>query len=165
MHGWVEEISDSEGLKDKLKSKLTLGCKTGALRLELTLFFGLDIFSLPRWKEKSSSRSIDDPSSVSLAEDTVVHAVAELPLLSEELEQRPNPRHNGNSICCSKDPPDKLHFLLIPLEADKPAETEELGKSRRNVVSAQPDAVPAPPTWTVLLRFLNVVNAGLETKP
>lgn len=48
---------------------------------------------------KSKSRSIEDSSSFSLAEDVVVQAVAELPLLSEELDGRPSPRDNVEPTC------------------------------------------------------------------
>lgn len=75
---------------ERLNSRSTLGCVSGAFTSELACFFGLDNLSPPRCSEKSNSRSIEDSSSVSLAEDTVVQAVAELPLLSDELDERPS---------------------------------------------------------------------------
>lgn len=88
-------ISDSAGLLQRLNSKSTLDC---ALRdFELADFLGFN--SLPRWSVKSSSRSIDDSSSVSFAEDIEVHAVAVLPLLSDELDDWPRRRHSEDSIC------------------------------------------------------------------
>lgn len=92
-------MSDSEGPVERLNSRSTLGWKSSPIIFELADFFGLGIFSLPRWRVKSNSRSIEDSSSVSLAEDIVVHAVAELPLLSEELDERPSPRDNEEPTC------------------------------------------------------------------
>lgn len=88
--------SDSAGPVERDSSRSTLGHTSSAFILELEGFFGLDAFSLLRWREKSNSRSIEDSSSVSLADDIVVHAVAELPLLSDEHEEWPSPRYNGN---------------------------------------------------------------------
>lgn len=84
---------------ERLNCKSTFGCHPAALIFELVNLFGLGTFSLPRWRVKSNSRSIEDSSSVSLAEDIVVQAVAELPLLSEELDERPSPRDNVDPTC------------------------------------------------------------------
>ena len=92
--GWAQVISDSEAPVERLNCKSTFGCHPAAFIFELANFFELDTFSLPRWRVKSNSRAIDDSSSVSLADDIVVQAVAELPLLSEELDERPSPRDN-----------------------------------------------------------------------
>jgi hypothetical protein len=116
--GWMLVISDSEGPVERLSSKSTLGCNSIPLRFEPAGFFGLDIFSLPRWREKSNSRSIEDSSSVSLAEDIAVQAVAELPLLSEELEERRSPRDSEEPTFRPMDPSIKFRFRLIPLEGD-----------------------------------------------
>lgn len=111
-------ISDSEGPVERLNSKSTLGCTSSAFTFELACFLGLGNFSLPRCSEKSNSRSIEDSSSVSLAEDIVVQAVAELPLLSEELDERPSPRDNDEPTCWQTDGSIKLHFRLVPFEHD-----------------------------------------------
>lgn len=90
-------ISDSQGPVERLNSKSNFGCSSSVFKLELTSFFWLCTFSQPRWREKSSSISIDDSSSTSLAEDTAVQAAAELPLLSEELVERPSPSDKDES--------------------------------------------------------------------
>lgn len=87
-------MSDSAGPVERLNSKSTLSGNSSAFEVEVAGFFGLGTFSPPRWSEKSNSISIEDSSSVSLAEDIVVHAVAELALLSEELDEWPRPRDN-----------------------------------------------------------------------
>lgn len=74
-----------------------------------------DVFSLPRWRLKSNSRSIEDSSSVSLREDMV----AELALLSEELEDPLNEWYNGNSASMSIDPSLTLHFRFTPFEEEE----------------------------------------------
>lgn len=70
-----------------------------------------------RWSAKSNSRSTEEDSSISLAEEIEVHAVAELPLLSEELDEWPRQRHNEDS-CSPAEPSIKFHFLLMPFEAE-----------------------------------------------
>lgn len=112
--GLTQVISDSDNPVERLNSKSTLGCSSSARSFELAGFFGLGTFSFPRCNAKSNSKSIEDSSSVSLAEDIVVQAVAELPLLSEELVERPSPRDSEESTCSVKDPPIELHFRLIP---------------------------------------------------
>lgn len=82
----MQVISDSEGPVERLSSRSTLGCNSKAFVPGLATFFLEGALSLPILRVKSRSRSIDDSSSVSLAEDVVVQAVPELPLLSEELE-------------------------------------------------------------------------------
>lgn len=75
-------------------------------------FFEFITFSVPRLRLKFRSISMtDDSSSVSLAEDIGVQAVVELPLLSEELEEWPNPRDN-------EEPTGSIGFRLrlIPFE-------------------------------------------------
>lgn len=111
-------MSDSEGPVVRLNSRSTLDGNSRAFGFEMAASFGLGNFSAPRWSEKSSSRSIEDSSSVSFAEDIVVQAVAELPLLSSELDERPSPRDNEEPTCWPVDPSMKPHFLLIPFEED-----------------------------------------------
>ena len=111
-------ISDSEGRVERLKYRSTFGCNSSPFRFELADFLGLITFSFPRWRVKSNSISIEDSSSASLAEDVVVQAVVELPLLSEELEARPSPRDNDDPTCSLMDPSIKLHFRLIPFDVD-----------------------------------------------
>jgi hypothetical protein len=147
--GWMLVTSDSEGPVERPNSKSTLG--SIPLRYERAGFFGLNIFSWPRWREKS--RSIEDSSSVSMAEDIDVQAVAELPLLSEELEERPSPRDSEEPTFWPMDPLIKFHFRLIPFE-EKPDGTEDPGESRRKTVSAQ-YLVPAAPTDNELPKILN----------
>jgi hypothetical protein len=53
-----------------------------------------------------------------LAEDIAVQAVAELPLLSEELEERRSPRDSEEPTFRPMDPSIKFRFRLIPLEGD-----------------------------------------------
>ncbi|TKY60686.1 hypothetical protein E2542_SST17785 [Spatholobus suberectus] len=89
--------SIEEGPVERLNSKSNFGCSSNVFKFELTGFFKLCTFSQPRWREKSSSISIDDSSSISLAEDIAVQAAAELPLLSEELVERPSPRDKEES--------------------------------------------------------------------
>ncbi|KAF2313152.1 hypothetical protein GH714_009518 [Hevea brasiliensis] len=96
---WTLELSKFEGQEQRRNSKSTLscnctsnwGCDSSRLRYEPAEYFGHCIFSLSRWKMKTDSISIVS-SSVSLLEDIV--AVAQLPLLTEELEERPTPREN-----------------------------------------------------------------------
>lgn len=109
--------SDSEGPVERLNFRSTFGCIWNALASDVVTFFGPGIFSHPRWRVKSKSRSIDDSSSVSLAEDIAVQAVAELPLLSDELEHRPSTRDSGEpTCCCSIAPSIELHLRLRPFE-------------------------------------------------
>lgn len=116
--GSTQVIPDSESTVERLNSKSTLGCRSGALRFELAGFFRLGIFSFPICREKSSSRSIEDSSSVSLAEDIVVQTVAELPLLSEELGEWPSPRDSEEPTCWFNDPSITPHFRLVPFGLD-----------------------------------------------
>jgi len=111
-------MSDSESPVERLNFKSTLSGSSSAFKFELAGFFGLGTFSPLRWSEKSNSISIEDSSSVSLAEDIVVQAVAELPLLSEELDEQPSPRDNEEPTSWPMDPSTKPHFLLIPFEVD-----------------------------------------------
>lgn len=144
---------------ERLSSRSTLGLTSSSFILD---FFGLGVFSLLRWREKFNSRSIEDSSSVSFAEETVVHAVAELPLLSEELGEWPSPRLNGNRHCWFTGPSIKLHLRLISFEADKwdIEEPWESMESSRKVVSAK------EPAWVLVsLRFLNGFKTGLAAKP
>lgn len=104
--------SDSAGTENKLSSRSTIDGL-----LQMGAFFLTTVLSPPKWRLKSNSRSIDDSSSVSLADDMLVHPVAELALLSEELGEWPNDRLNGNPGCISLDPLTEPHFLLIPFEA------------------------------------------------
>ena len=85
---------------------------------------------------KSNSRSTEDSSSFSLAKDIVVQAVAELPLLSEELDEHPSLRDNEEPTCWPLVPSIKLHFLLTPFDAVKSG-IEELGESSHRIVSMQ----------------------------
>lgn len=137
-------ISDSEGPVERLNSKSTLGCTSSALTFEIVCFLGLDNFSLPRCNVKSNSRSIEDSSSASLAEDIVVQAVAELPLLSEELDERPsNPRDNDESTWGQTEGSTKLHFRLVPFELDIKG-SEAPGEFRRKIVSARVSTLATP---------------------
>lgn len=72
---------------ERLNSKSNLD----AFILESADFLRLCTFSQPRLRVKSSPISIDDSSSTSLPEDIAVQATAELPLLSDELVERPSP--------------------------------------------------------------------------
>lgn len=146
-------MSDSDIPVDRLNSKSTLSGNSRAFEVEVEGFFGLGTFSPPRWSEKSNSKSIEDSSSVSFAEDIVVQAVAELPLLSEELVARPRPRDNEEPTCWPMDPSIKPHFLLTPFAAGM-SEIEEPGKSSRKTVSV-PYSAPAPPTCTGFPKILN----------
>ena len=129
-------ISDSAGPVERLNSRSISVCSSSAFRLEPAYFFVLGVFSLPRCRVKFNSRSIEDSSSFSLAEDIVVQAVAELPLLSEELDERPSPRDSEEPTCWPLVPSIKLHFLLTPFDAVKSG-IEELGESSRRIVSMQ----------------------------
>ena len=133
---WTLVMSDSAGPVDRLNSRSTSGCDSFAFRLEPAYFFGLGVFSLPRCRVKSNSRSIEDSSSFSFAEDIVVQAVAELPLLSEELDERPSTRDKEEPTCWPLVPSMKLHFRLIPFDAIKSG-TKEQGESSRKIVSMQ----------------------------
>ena len=115
---WTLVMSDSEGPVERLNSKSTLGCNCKAFRFEVAGLFRLCTFSEPRWRVKSSSISIEDSSSFSLAEDMAVQAVAELPLLSEELVERPSPRDREEPTLWPMHLSTKSHFLLVPLEED-----------------------------------------------
>uniref|UniRef100_A0A2P2LHH9 Putative WRKY transcription factor 19 n=1 Tax=Rhizophora mucronata TaxID=61149 RepID=A0A2P2LHH9_RHIMU len=86
--GWALVMSESEVPVKRLNSRSTLGCTSNALRFELAHLLWLGVFPLLRWRVKFSSRSVEDCSSVSLAEDIVLQ-VAELPLLSDELDEWP----------------------------------------------------------------------------
>lgn len=110
-------MSDSKVPAERLNSKSSFGCEL-PLNFETAGFFGLGDLSLPRCRVKSKSRSIDDSASVSLAEDMAVQAVAEaaeLPLLSDELDERPSPR-------CSEGPMRPVfpslqpHFRFSPFD-------------------------------------------------
>lgn len=109
-------MPDSESPVERLNSKSTLSGDSSAFKFELAGFFGLGTFSPLRWSVKSIS--IEDSSSVSLAEDIVVQAVAELPLLSDELDEQPSPRDNEEPTSWSMDPSIIPNFLLIPFEVD-----------------------------------------------
>lgn len=102
---------DSEGPVERLNCRSTFGCIWNVSASDVVTFFGHGILSHPRWRVKSKSRTIDDSPSVSLAEDIAVQAVAELPLLSEELEHQPSPRDSGEPTCCSSIVP-SVEFLL-----------------------------------------------------
>lgn len=108
-------ISDSEGPVERLNSRSTLGCNSSVFVEGLETFLLPGAFSLPRWRVKSNSSSIEDSSSVSLADD-IVQAVAELPLLSDELEDRPSPRDNEEPWV--NEPLIKAHLRLVPLEGE-----------------------------------------------
>lgn len=137
-------ISDSKGPVERLNSRSSLGCTSTAFTFEIVCFLGLGNFSFPRCSEKSNSRSIEDSSSASLAEDIVVQAVAELPLLSEELDERPSsPRDKDESTCGQRDGSIKLHFRLVPFGLDIKG-IDELGEVRRKIVSARVSAPPTP---------------------
>lgn len=86
---------------------------------ELKGFFGLEDFSLPRWRSKSKLISMEDSSSVSFAEEMFVQAVAELPLLSEEQGERPSPRKSEEPSSRPMGPSVTFHFLLFPFEVAK----------------------------------------------
>lgn len=101
---------------------------------------------------------MEDSSSVSFADETVVQAVAELPLLSEELEERPSgPRDSDEptrgGMCGSIE----LHFLLVPfgLEAEG---IEEPGEVKRKTVSARGSDPPATPNGTKFPEKLNALE-------
>lgn len=64
----------------------------------------------------------------------VVHPVAELALLSDELGEWPSQRDNGNPVCKSIDPLTEFHFRLTPFE-DWNEGFPKPGESNRNVVS------------------------------
>lgn len=68
---------------------------------------------------KSKSRSIEESASVSLDEDTAVQTVAELTLLSDELEERPKPRHNEGSTYKPRFPPFQPRFRFTPFDIGK----------------------------------------------
>lgn len=120
---------DSEGPVERLNSRSTLGCVSG-----LATFFLEGALSLPILRVKSRSRSIDDSSSVSLAEDVVVQAVPELPLLSEELEGRPSPRDREEPTCQLMESSIIFLLRLTPFEADK--RRSEAGESSCKMGSA-----------------------------
>lgn len=81
-------ITDSQDTPlDRLNSRSTFESNCNPFTFKLVGLSVLAVFSLPRWRLKSNSISIEDSSSVSLAEDIAVQAVAELPLLSEELDE------------------------------------------------------------------------------
>lgn len=87
---------------------------------------GLSETSFPRWRWKFRPRSMEDSSSVSLADD-MVQTVAELILLlSEELGERLMSAGNA-----STEPPafpwTASHFLLIPFERE-PSELQGWNK-------------------------------------
>lgn len=126
--------SDSAGTEKRLSSRSTWCCVSIDILLGVDIFFVAGAFSPPRWRLKSNSISIEDSSSVSLAEDMVVHPVAELALLSEELGELPSQRDNGNPACMSIDPFTELHFLLTPCDELKEG-FKEPGKSNLSVVS------------------------------
>jgi hypothetical protein len=114
---------------------------------------------------KSNSRSIEDSSSVSLAEDIEVHAVAVLPLLSDELDEWPRRRPNEDFTCRFTGSSTKLNFRLTPFGEDgkKVARPDE---SSRKVGSAQYTTLsPDPPRWMELHRFSNAFNCGLAVEP
>lgn len=67
----------------------------------------------------------------------VVHPVAELALLSEELGEWPNHRHNGNLLSAFIDPLTEFHFRLTPFE-DGNDGFPKPGESNRRVVSVKP---------------------------
>jgi hypothetical protein len=109
-------MSDSVSPVERLNSKSTLSGASRTFKFELAGFLGLGTFSPLSWSEKSNSISIEDSSSASLAEDIVVQAVAELPLLSEELDEQPSPRDNEEPTSWPMNPSVNPHFLLIPFE-------------------------------------------------
>lgn len=129
----MQVISDSEGPVERLNSRSTLGCNSKAFVPGLATFFLEGALSLPILRVKSRSRSMDDSSSVSLAEDVVVQAVRELPLLSEELEGRPSPRDKGEPTCWLMEPSIIFHLRFTPFEADK--RQSEAGESSGKMVS------------------------------
>lgn len=112
-------MSDSRGLVERLNSKSRLSCILALLKFETAGIFGLGDLSLPRCRVKSKSRSIEDSTSVSLAEEIAVHAVPELPLLSDELDERCNPRHNAGLTNWPMFPSLQPHFLFIPFDEGK----------------------------------------------
>lgn len=147
-------MPDSESPVERLNSKSTLSGDSSAFKFELAGFLGLGTFSPLRWSVKSIS--IEDSSSVSLAEDIVVQAVAELPLLSDELDEQPSPRDNEEPTSWSMDPSIIPNFLLIPFEVDMYG-IEEPGESSRKSVS-----VPYPATVpTTCPEFPKILN-GFE---
>lgn len=116
MHSKMLVMSDSRGLVERLSSKSRFSCEPNFLNFETAGFLGLGDLSLPRCRVKSKSRSIEDSASVSLAEEIVVHAVAELPLLSDELDERCSPRHSEESTYNPIFPPLQPHFRFIPFD-------------------------------------------------
>lgn len=70
--------SDSGDPVQRLSSRPTSGREEG--------FFDAGCFSTPRLRSKSNPRSLEYCSSVNLAGEAAVQIVAELPLLSEELD-------------------------------------------------------------------------------
>lgn len=110
-------MSDSDGPAERLNSKSSFSCGPSLLKFATLGFFGLGDLSLPRWREKSKSRSIEDSASVSLAEETAVQPVAELPLLSDELDERwPSPRCNEGSTCRRMFSSLQPHLRFIPFD-------------------------------------------------
>lgn len=90
---------------------------------------------------------------MSLAEDIVVQAVPELPLLSEELDALPSPRVNEDPTCRPADESIRHHFRLVPFELDMKG-TEKSEELSRKVVSVQHSAL-LPPTCIELPKILN----------
>jgi hypothetical protein len=84
-------ISESTGPVERLNSRSRVGHASSDLRVDLTSFLGLGVLSELSWREKS--RSIEDSSVLSLS--FANEFVAELPLLSDELEEFPRARPNG----------------------------------------------------------------------
>lgn len=111
-------ISDSEGPVERLNLRSTLGCNSNVfLEEELTVLLELGVLSFPRCRVKSNSRSIEDSSSFSFADDIVVQAVAVLPLLSDELDDLPRPSDSEEPTCWPSDPSTRFHLRLTPLSA------------------------------------------------
>lgn len=155
--GWIFVISDTVSPLERLNCKST---SFSDFKLERADLSTSDDLSLPRWRVKSNSRSIGDSSSVSLAEDTEAHAVARLPLLSDELEEWPRLRLNEDSFIFTISST-KFHFRLTPFRAEgqKLVKPDELSLK---VVSAAEYTMSstAPPIWTALHRFLKAFDCG-----
>jgi len=117
---WMLVMSDSEGPVERLSSKSSCFIR-GPIPFQFATadFFGPGDLLLARWRAKSKSRSIEDSASVSLDEDTAVQTVAELPLLSDELEERPKPKHNEGSTSKPVFPPFQPHFRFTPFDIGK----------------------------------------------
>lgn len=122
-------MSDSEGPAERFNSKSSFSCEPSPLNFEIAGFFGLGDLSLPRCRVKSKSRSIDDSTSVSLAEDIAVQAVAEaaeLPLLSDELDERPSPRRSEGPMR-PVFPSLQPHFLFTPFDVEELRTADPVG--------------------------------------